>query len=86
MVHLTPDSSIGDRAEWVELNLSQIGVSGRGLAFLQGPVGVYMIDEVRGGVGAQPGRDDHPGADRAEPPVLRRGVAGLGHGRGRMAP
>ena len=49
LVHLTPDSSIGDRAEWVELNLSQIGVSGRGLAFLQGPVGVYMIDEVRGG-------------------------------------
>ena len=55
LVHLTPDSSIGDRAEWVELNLSQIGVSGRGLAFLQGPVGVYMIDEVRGG--SAPSRD-----------------------------
>ncbi|HEY2878340.1 hypothetical protein [Nocardioides sp.] len=55
LVQLTPDSSIGDRAEWVELNLSQIGVSGRGLAFLQGPVGVYMIDEVRGG--SAPSRD-----------------------------
>lgn len=55
LVHLTPDSSIGDRAEWVELNLAQIGVSGRGLAFLQGPVGVYMIDEVRGG--SAPSRD-----------------------------
>jgi hypothetical protein len=49
LVHLTPDSEIGDRAEWVELDLAQIGVAGRGLAFLKGPVGVYMIDEVRGG-------------------------------------
>jgi hypothetical protein len=49
LVHLTPDSGIGDRAEWVELNLAQIGVSGRGLAFLKGSVGVYLIDEVRGG-------------------------------------
>jgi hypothetical protein len=49
LVQLTPDSGIADRAEWVELNLAQIGVSGRGLAFLKGSVGVYMIDEVRGG-------------------------------------
>lgn len=49
LVHLTPDSGIGDRAEWVELDLAQIGVAGRGLAFLEGPVGVYLIDEVRGG-------------------------------------
>ena len=63
LVHLTPDSSIADRAEWVELNLPQIGVSGRGLAFLKGAVGVYMIDEVRGGVGTQPGCHDHAGAD-----------------------
>lgn len=55
LVQLTPDSGIGDRAEWVELNLSQIDVSGRGLAFLKGPVGVYMIDEVRGG--SAPTRD-----------------------------
>ena len=55
LVHLTPDSSIADRAEWVELNLPQIGVSGRGLAFLKGSVGVYMIDEVRGG--SAPSRD-----------------------------
>ena len=55
LVQLTPVSSIGDRAEWVELNLPQIGVSGRGLAFLQGPVGVYLIDEVRGG--SAPSRD-----------------------------
>lgn len=55
LVHLTPDSGIGDRAEWVELNLSQIDVSGRGLAFLKGAVGVYMIDEVRGG--SAPSRD-----------------------------
>jgi hypothetical protein len=52
LVHLTPDSGIGDRSEWVELDLAQIGVSGRGLAFLKGPVGVYMIDEVRGGSAA----------------------------------
>lgn len=49
LVHLTPDSGIGDRAEWVELDLPQVGISGRGLAFLKGPVGVYLIDEVRGG-------------------------------------
>lgn len=55
LVHLTPESSIADRAEWVELNLPQIGVSGRGLAFLKGAVGVYMIDEVRGG--SAPSRD-----------------------------
>jgi hypothetical protein len=55
LVHLTPDSGIGDRAEWVELDLAQIGVAGRGLAFLKGPVGVYMIDEVRGG--SAPSRD-----------------------------
>jgi hypothetical protein len=49
MVTLTPDSTIADRAEWVELDLSQINVAARGLAFLQGDVGVYMIDLVRGG-------------------------------------
>jgi hypothetical protein len=51
---LTPDSTIGDKAEWVELDLSQIGVSARGLAFLKGAAGVYIIDLVRGG--AAPGR------------------------------
>jgi hypothetical protein len=48
-VQLTADSTIGDRAEWVELDLSQIGVSARGLAFLKGATGVYLIDLVRGG-------------------------------------
>ena len=51
-VRLTPDSTIGDKAEWVELNLSQIGIDARGLAFLKGPTGVYMIDLVRGGTAA----------------------------------
>jgi hypothetical protein len=46
---LTPESAIGDKAEWVELDLSQIGVAARGLAFLKGAVGVYVIDLVRGG-------------------------------------
>jgi hypothetical protein len=55
LVQLSPESGIGDRAEWLELNLPQIGVSGRGLAFLKGSVGVYMIDEVRGG--SAPTRD-----------------------------
>jgi hypothetical protein len=48
LVHLTPGTGIGDRSEWLDLNLPQIGVYGRGLAFLKGSVGVYMIDEVRG--------------------------------------
>jgi hypothetical protein len=48
LVHLTPGTGIGDRSEWLDLNLPQIQVSGRGLAFLKGSVGVYMIDEVRG--------------------------------------
>jgi hypothetical protein len=51
-VRLTPDSTIGDKAEWVELNLSQIGIDARGLAFLKGATGVYMIDLVRGGTAA----------------------------------
>ena len=55
LVQLSPESGIGDRAEWLELDLSQIGVSGRGLAFLKGSVGVYLIDEVRGG--SAPTRD-----------------------------
>lgn len=55
-VQLTADSSIGDRAEWVELDLSQLGVSARGLAFLKGATGVYVIDLVRGG--AAPSRPD----------------------------
>jgi hypothetical protein len=55
LIHLTPDPGIGDRAEWAELDLAQIGVSGRGLAFLKGPVGVYMIDVARGG--SAPTRD-----------------------------
>jgi hypothetical protein len=56
LLTLTPESGIGDRAEWVELNLSQIGVDARGLAFLKGSVGVYMIDVVKGG--SAPSRDD----------------------------
>ncbi len=55
MLQLSPDSSIGDRAEWVELNLPQLGIAGRGLAFQKGTVGVYMIDEVHGS--APPSRD-----------------------------
>jgi hypothetical protein len=55
MVTLTDDSGIGDRAEWAELNLAQINVQGRGLAFEKGSVGVYMIDLVRGGTA--PSRD-----------------------------
>jgi hypothetical protein len=46
-VALTPQSGIGDRAEWVELDLSVLHVAARGLAFLDGNVGVYMIDLVR---------------------------------------
>jgi hypothetical protein len=49
MLNLTDDSTIGDRAEWVELDLAQVGIAGRGLAFQKGTVGVYIIDEVRGG-------------------------------------
>jgi hypothetical protein len=55
LLTLTPDPGLADRGEWVELNLSQIGVDARGLAFLKGSVGVYMIDLVRGA--AAPGRD-----------------------------
>lgn len=55
MVHLTPGNGIGDRSEWVEVDLSQIGVEARGLAFLKGSVGVYVIDLVRGA--AAPSRD-----------------------------
>jgi hypothetical protein len=50
LITLTPETGIADRAEWVELNLSSIHVSGRGLAFLKGSVGVYMVDLVRGGL------------------------------------
>ena len=55
-VKLTPESSIADRAEWVELDLSALHVSARGLAFLSGSNGVYMIDLVRDG--AAPSRSD----------------------------
>jgi hypothetical protein len=55
-VDLTPQSGVGDRAEWVELDLSALHVSARGLAFLGGSVGVYMIDLVRDG--AAPSRPD----------------------------
>jgi hypothetical protein len=48
-VKLTPQSGVGDRAEWVEADLSAIHVSARGLAFLNGNVGVYMIDLVLDG-------------------------------------
>ncbi len=51
-VKLTPESSIADRAEWVELDLSAIHVSARGLALLSGSTGVYMIDLVRDGAAA----------------------------------
>jgi hypothetical protein len=66
-VTLTPDSTVGDRAEWVELDLSQIGVSARGLAFLKGAVGVYLIDLVKGG--AAPTRQDL--ADQAQTVIGR---------------
>ncbi|HEX3297711.1 MAG TPA: hypothetical protein VHR85_12915 [Nocardioides sp.] len=56
LVSLTPEPGLADRAEWVELDLAQIDVSARGLAFLHGDVGVYMIDLVRGG--AAPSRTD----------------------------
>jgi hypothetical protein len=49
LVQLTPDPGLADRAEWVDLDLAQIHVQGRGLAFLQGDTGVYVIDLVRGG-------------------------------------
>jgi hypothetical protein len=55
-VKLTPESGVADRAEWVELDLSALDVSARGLAFLSGSTGVYMIDLVRGG--AAPSRSD----------------------------
>jgi hypothetical protein len=55
MIHLTHGAGIGDRSEWVEADLSQIGVQARGLAFLKGSVGVYVIDLVRGA--AAPSRD-----------------------------
>jgi hypothetical protein len=55
-VNLTPESGIADRAEWVELDLSALDVSARGLAFLSGSTGVYLIDLVRGG--AAPSRSD----------------------------
>jgi hypothetical protein len=54
LVTLTPQSGLADRAEWVELNLSAIHVDGRGLAFLSGAVGVYVVDLVKGGTA--PGR------------------------------
>jgi hypothetical protein len=56
LITLTPESSIADRAEWVELNLASVHVSGRGLAFLHGSIGVYMVDLVRDG--AAPSRAD----------------------------
>ncbi|MGA8246595.1 MAG: DUF3558 family protein [Nocardioides sp.] len=55
VVHLTAGDGIGDRSEWVEADISQIGVDARGLAFLKGSVGVYLIDLVRGA--AAPSRD-----------------------------
>lgn len=54
-IQLTSESGIGDRAEWAELNLAQIDVQARGLAFQSGVTGVYIIDVVRGG--AAPSRD-----------------------------
>ena len=56
LVKLTPQSGLADRAEWVELDLSALQVSGRGLAFLSGNTGVYMIDLVRGA--AAPSRSE----------------------------
>jgi hypothetical protein len=54
-IQLSPESGVGDRAEWAELNLAQIDVQARGLAFQSGVTGVYIIDVVRGG--AAPSRD-----------------------------
>jgi hypothetical protein len=54
-IQLTAASGIGDRAEWAELNLAQVDVQARGLAFQSGATGVYIIDEVRGGT--PPSRD-----------------------------
>jgi hypothetical protein len=48
VVKLTANPDIADRGEWVEADLSQIGIAARGLAFLKGDVGVYVIDLVRG--------------------------------------
>jgi hypothetical protein len=48
MVKLTPQPGLADRAEWAELDLSAIHAEARGLAFLSGDVGVYVIDLVRG--------------------------------------
>jgi hypothetical protein len=55
LVQLTPGTGIGDRSEWLDLGLAQIDVAARGLAFLKGSVGVYIIDLVRGG--AVPSRE-----------------------------
>jgi hypothetical protein len=55
-VTLSDQAGLADRAEWVELDLPQVDVSGRGLALLHGAVGVYVIDLVRGG--SAPTRDD----------------------------
>jgi hypothetical protein len=55
-VQLTPESGVADRAEWVELDLSALHVTARGLAFLSGSTGVYLIDLVRDG--AAPSRSD----------------------------
>jgi hypothetical protein len=48
-ITLTPQSGIGDRAEWAELSLNQVQVQARGLAFQSGVTGVYIIDLVHGG-------------------------------------
>lgn len=48
-IQLTPESGVGDRAEWAELNLAAIHVQARGLAFQQGATGVYIIDLVKDG-------------------------------------
>lgn len=55
-IQLTAASGVGDRAEWAELDLAQIGVQARGLAFQSGVTGVYIIDLVKGG--NPPSRDD----------------------------
>jgi hypothetical protein len=49
LITLTPQSGLADRAEWVELNLARVHIAGRGLAFLSGSIGVYMVDLVRDG-------------------------------------
>jgi hypothetical protein len=49
LITLTPQSGLADRAEWVELNLASVHIAGRGLAFLSGSIGVYMVDLVRDG-------------------------------------